>query len=79
MSIFEHAYPIIIKVTFNFPDPNFFKSTFNFHEFVLAGKKSGYFIILFYRYIWFKNSAIWLAKNILVYLKNQIFHKYEIC
>ena len=28
-------------------------------------KKSGYFVNLFYRYVWLKNPAIWLADNIL--------------
>ena len=29
--------------------------------------ESGFFIILFYRYSWFKNPVIWLAKSILAY------------
>ena len=30
--------------------PSIFQSTFNFHEFVLTSKKSGYFMIFFYRF-----------------------------
>ena len=44
--------------------PKIFWSTFNLCEFVSKCKKSGYFIDLFRRYGWLKNTAIWLAENI---------------
>ena len=42
--------------------------TFNLCEFVSTGKKSGYFIDLFWRYAWLKNPAIWLTENILAHI-----------
>ena len=38
--------------------PNIFQSTFSLHESVSTYKKSGIFIILFYRYGQFKNPGI---------------------
>ena len=54
--ISDHIHSEIIEKTFSFPD------------FVPACKKSGYFINLFWRYVWLKNPAIWLAENILAHI-----------
>ena len=49
------------------------KSTLNFPEFVPKCKKSSYLIILFWKYSWFKNSAISLAKSILAHTSGTNF------
>ena len=42
-----------------------FWPSFNLCEFMSTCKKSGYSIDLFWRYVWLKTHAIWLAENIL--------------
>ena len=53
--------------------PKIFWSTLNLCKFVSTCKKSGYFINLLWRYGWLKNSAIWLAENILVHISGTKF------
>ena len=48
--------------------PKNFWLTFNLHKFVSTCKKSGYFIDLFGRYDWLKNSAIRLAEGVLAHI-----------
>ena len=55
LSYSQFKSPMTRMATHIFPHnhPNIFQSTFNFHESVSICKKAGYFIILFYEYIWF--------------------------
>ena len=54
----------------------FFWWTFNLFEFVSTCEKPGYFICFFWRYGWLKNSAIWMAENILANIsRTKIFPK----
>ena len=48
--------------------PKNFWLTFNLYKFVSKCKKSGYFIDLFERYDWLKNSAIRLAEGVLAHI-----------
>ena len=60
--------------------PKIFQSTFNFNEFVITCKKSGFFNILLKRHIWFKNPPNLIGlEHFGPYFRNQNFPKYEIC
>ena len=50
------------------PTPIFFNQLLFFMKLYQLAKKTGFLIILFYRYSWFKNPVIWLAKRILAHI-----------
>ena len=56
---------------FDHTHPKIFWSTCNLYEFVSTCKKSGYFIYFFWRYGWLRNTAIWLAENILAHISRK--------
>ena len=63
----DWPHPFLTMLTQNF------RTAFNFCEFVSTCENWGSFIDLFLRNKWFKNSAIWLAESILIYISGTRF------